>query len=157
MSAFRFRLETPLRLARARRGELRRELAARLADLAEVDAELAVLGRRREAIDDETTRRLAEGVDGAELARLANARCGIDREQPPLIARHGDASAREDEIRERLAAISREVRVLEKMRGEARLEWHRERLAREQIETDDLTLVRRGVQAAGERARRRDP
>lgn len=157
MSAFRFRLQTPLRLARARRGELRRELASRLHELAEVDAELRRLGHRRQAIDDETSRRVAEGIDGVELARLAGERCGVDREQPPLLRRHEAAAASERQIRERLAAISREVQVLENLQSEARLAWHRDRLAQEQSETDDMTLVRRGREAVLSRRRRDEP
>lgn len=148
---FEFRLEVPLRLARARRDQGQRELAVALRELAAAEALYDDARGAAIRIGDEMTRRTLEGIAGSELHALTEGREAARARLPRLLARARQAAAREQEIRAALAAAGREVKVLEKLRAEAWRDWRRNLARREQAAIDDVVLVRRARERADTR------
>jgi flagellar export protein FliJ len=146
MKAFRFRLDTPLRLARARRGELRRELAVRLRELDAVERAIATVEKRRSELAGEMASGVSAGIDGGELARLTISQLFQENRLPALLEERVRLTRLERSVKNQLTAIGREVQVLERLRSEARAEWVKDRLYREQLQSDDLTLQRRAAE-----------
>jgi flagellar export protein FliJ len=143
VSPFRFRLDLPLRLARVRRDELRRDLGDALRDAATADercaaARAGIVELGRELV----LRSTAEGLTGAEVAWLSQQREHRREALPRLEGRREQAAARENEVRDRLQAVSREARVLERARERAHERWRRDLERRQQRKTDDLVLMR---------------
>lgn len=139
---FRFRLQAPLREARVRRQDRRRELAEAVRETAQaeevVDRERTVLTETARSRDQVTR----AGCTGLEL-RWLDVRLQGARER----LQHAETSARdvigrEEEARNRLADASRRLDVLEQIR-ERRLSEHRREISRrEQARIDEVTLNR---------------
>lgn len=143
MPRFTFRLEVPLRLARAQRTGLRKEMAIALRDR-DVAEGLLEAGRAEVRLRGaELQRRTLEGIGGAELALLSGARDAAARKLPALQDRLRAADEREQEVRAQLAQATREVSVLEKLRHKAFEDWRRDLARREQAMIDDVVLVRK--------------
>ncbi len=143
MARFRFRLEVPLKLARIDRDQRRRELGELLRELAAVEEALA----RLDADEREWSRELAalvrEGETGAVLAGAATLRERLRSRRPVLEDRRRKLAAREREARSALADVTRQVKVLERLRREARVRHLQEEAQREAAEVEDLVLGRR--------------
>lgn len=148
---FRFRLAVPLRLARARRDELRRELALALRALQQAEDAYRAAEQGLVLIGLEFEQRAAAGISGSELHALTVSREVARARLPGLLARMRTLTDREQEIRAGLAGAARETSVLEKLRTEAWRGWLRELARREQALIDDVVLVRR-ARALGARA-----
>ncbi|MCE5246513.1 MAG: flagellar FliJ family protein [Candidatus Polarisedimenticolia bacterium] len=150
MARFLFRLRAPLRLARLRRTEGRKDLALALRDRTIAEDQLRSGLQRVETIGAEIVESVRGGVDGASLRAYAAARDAARARVPGLRDRALAAARAEDEVRERLKQIGREVQVLEKLRREAFERWLRDLARREQAMVDDVVLVRRARAMATE-------
>lgn len=139
---FRFRLEAPLRVSRARRQDRRRELAEAVRAL--VAAEERIEQERDLVVRAASSRstRTKEGISGQELRWLdEQLRLGFKRLQRAETSIEALA-AREEAARAALAEETQRIDVLEQIR-ERRLAAHRHELARrEQAQLDDVTLNR---------------
>ncbi|MBP7149139.1 MAG: flagellar FliJ family protein [Acidobacteria bacterium] len=155
MARFAFRLQVSLRLARVKRGQLRRDLADAMRELAAAEAALQDGRDRLREFGDEIERRLGEGIEGQELVALAAARDRARDALPPLRAAVKRAEMREESVREKLTAASRETEVLERLRREAHAAFVRDEERKEQTAIDDIVLVRRTREALATRARAR--
>ncbi len=140
---FRFRLEVPLRLARARRRGLRRDLAVALRELAAAERLLGDAEAHVARIAEEMSDAAGAGIRGAELHTLSQGRDRARARLPGLRAHRAGAAEREAALRAELAQAAQEVSVLDKLRHAARLEWQRDVARREQAAIDDVVLVRR--------------
>ncbi len=140
---FRFRLAVPLRLARARRNELRRELALALRDLSAAEEAARAGQHALDRIGAEYLERAAAGISGVELHALTAGREAARARLPGLLAHVRERAAREQEIRGALGAAAQEVSVLDRLRTEAWRRWLRDLARREQAMIDDVVLVRR--------------
>ena len=150
MARFLFRLRAPLRLARLRRTEGRKDLALALRDRTIAEDQLRSGLQRVETIGAEIVESVRGGVDGASLRAYAAARDAARARVRGLRDRALAAARAEDEVRERLKQIGREVQVLEKLRREAFERWLRDLARREQAMVDDVVLVRRARAMATE-------
>ena len=155
MARFRFRLEVPLKLARVERDRRRRELGELLRELAVVEEQLACLEADERAWGEELLARARTGETGAGLAEATRMRERLRSRRPVLEERRGRLRAREREVRAVLADVSRQVKVLERLRREARVRHLREEDRREAKEVEDLVLGRRRhLELAGMRGER---
>ncbi len=143
MARFRFRLEMPLKLARVERDRRRRELGELLRELVTVEGALARLEEDERAWAEELVARAREGETGAGLAEAAAMQERLRSRRPVLEARRRELAEREREARSALADVTRQVKVLERLRQEARLRHLREEERREATEVEDLVLGRR--------------
>jgi len=142
MSGFRFRLEAPLRFGRVRRQLLRSGLAQEVRrshelELAIADTAASARGHHLECV-------AADGrtLTGAELAMHAIESERAAERMRRLFAASAECEVEERGLRERLAATSNEVRVLESMETRARRAHQRKLDARVQSEVDELTVLR---------------
>lgn len=150
MPRFAFRLQAPLRLARLRRTEGRKDLALALRERTIAEDDLRAGLRRVETIGAEILDSVRGGVDGASLRAYAAARDAARARVPHLRDRALAAARVEDDVRERLKQVGREVQVLEKLRREAFDRWIHDLARREQAMVDDVVLVRRARAMATE-------
>ncbi len=151
MSAFRYRLELPLRLARVRMTQARRELGQLLRRRAEIEAEIAATQRRILDLGNEILARSRDGISGAELTRLTLERDQTVNRLPGLDETLQQQLSAEQEVQERLQAATKELKVLEKQRREKKVLYLRDRGRREQAGVDDVVLVRRAGEMAWKR------
>jgi flagellar export protein FliJ len=149
---FVFRLAVPLRLARVRRDEQRRELAIVYRDLRLAEAELREGFEQVERIGGEILARAGAGIAGSELAALSLGRDRARLRLPALRKQVDLLRVREEETRTALGSATREVTVLEKVRRRAFEEHRRDLRRREQAMIDDVLLVRRARAMADARA-----
>ena len=157
MAPFAFPLDVPLRLARVRRGQARRELAAAIRAAAAAEQALQQAARALREAGRQIERERWTGVTGRELAVLARLYECAEARVPPLGAARDGAAEREHVARGRLAAATRETQVLERLREESRARFLAEEKRREQVESDDLVLVRRARGVPAERRWRQLP
>ncbi|MDH3283762.1 MAG: flagellar FliJ family protein [Acidobacteriota bacterium] len=156
MSRFAFRLDAPLRLARVRRGELRRDLAALMRELVTLEKEIAEEGSRLDEIDADRSGRIAAGIPGDDLARLSHTRDSISARAASLQMSVEAIKRDERRARDDLAVIGRQIEVLDRLRSDARATHVKTLVDKEQAESDDLTLRRFATREpeSGERAPR---
>ncbi len=143
MSQFQFRLQLPLRLARANRAALRRELALVMRQALEADRQRQALQQR---IDDSAAGLAADaakGASGADLALWTQRREAAHQALPALVQQIDAIAAQELAIREKLGQASRETETYERLRREAHDTWRREKERHDQALVDDAVLVRR--------------
>jgi flagellar export protein FliJ len=157
MARFAFPLELPLRLARVRRGQARRELASAIhaAAAAEQALQQAVLALRETG--RQIDRERVAGVDGGELAALTRLHERTRARVPQQRERCDAAAEQAHEARGALAAATREAQVLERLREESRARFLAEEGRRAQVECDDLAQARRARGTPAARQRRGKP
>ncbi len=149
MSRFEYRLELPLRLARARREQQRRALAGVIREEQEAQAALDAQEQALVRLAETRVESSRLGVSGAELAVYDETERRLVGARPALEERLRVAREAEDQAIAELAEVSREVKVLERQREDKRREWVRETERAEQAEIEDVMTVR----LAGELAR----
>ncbi|UCF68776.1 MAG: hypothetical protein JSV80_05670 [Acidobacteriota bacterium] len=143
MARFRFRLRTPLRYARIRRAELRRELAAHLLAQLEVGHSLRQIQEQLQQARHELHERSTRGIEGAELQRISRM-LELQRQRAGQLAeRHAEMREQEANTRGLLREVMRQIQVLERQLREAHAAYRQQLARREQAEIDDLTLIRR--------------
>lgn len=151
MARFVFRLDLPLRLARTRRSQARRELALLLRRLLDAEEGLRRAEAEVELAKAAFSSQLSEGVAGSVLPVLM---AGVDAARdrlPELRQRVLDCQQKEREMRVTLMAASREVQVFERLRQEAYEEFVRQEDHKLQAQTDDIVLIRHGAKVIRER------
>ena len=157
MARFVFPLDVPLRLARVRRGQARRELASAIHAAAAAEEALQQAARALRAVGREVERERVAGVTGGQLAVLDRLYESARVQVPPRRGRREAAAEQEQAARGQLAAATREVQVLERLRGESHARFQAAEGRREQAASDELVLVRRAHGAPVERRRRGMP
>lgn len=151
MARFVFRLDLPLRLARSRRNQSRRELALVLRRLLSAEEELRRGEDHVKRAETALSHELADGVAGSVLPVLVAGVQTARGRLPGLRQRVRQVQEEEREVRTRLMAASREAQVFERLRQEAFQEFKRQEDRKLQAVADDIVLIRHGARLAGER------
>jgi flagellar export protein FliJ len=149
MSRFEFRLQIPLRMARAGRVSLRRDLAHALRELLDAQQATEQLQIAIRGEQEALRAQAATGIGGAELQHRTNLLESLGRALPALESRISRAREEENRVRQALAEASRQVETLERMRREAYDAWRRDQARQELAALDDTTMMRRGQLPAG--------
>lgn len=148
MSGFQFRLQLPLRLARANRAALRRELAQIMRRSLDASSNLQAMQQRERDIVTELAADVARGASGADLALWTQQR-ELMRQALPQLQQIFDALAGQEQgVRQKLGQASRETETYERLNREAYDTWRREKERCDQALVDDAVLVRRARAAA---------
>lgn len=147
MSGFHYRLEVPLRLARVRLSQQRREMAELLAEMLPLEKALKLIREHIAAYDRELLSRARQGVRGDELQQLALDRQRREESLSRLLERWELLEEKDRQLKERIEGTSRRIKVLGKQRQEKWQEYQRDLARREQALIDDVVLSRKAREA----------
>lgn len=151
MSGFRYRLEVPLRLARVRLSQQRREMAELLAEILPLEKALKLVREHIASCDRELLERARQGVRGEELHQLVRDRQRREENLSRLLERREQLEEQDRELKERIEETSRRIKVLEKQRQEKWKAYQKDLARREQALIDDVVLSRKAREALLER------
>jgi flagellar export protein FliJ len=142
MRRFRFRLAPLLRLRAQFERTSRRELAAAMGTLAQVDQRLAAAATGLRDCAEQGARPDAVG----QLAKALEG--GLRRHQWRLQKQQKEAQQKVDVARTDWAQRARDLRTLQKLRDQRHTAWRQETLRAEQAELDELASLARAAEAA---------
>lgn len=148
MSGFQFRLQLPLRLARANRAALRRELAQVMRQSLDANSNLQAMQQKEREIVSELAAGVDRGASGADLTMWTLQRELMRQALPQLQQICDDLVGQEQGVRQKLGQVSRETETYERLKREAYDAWRREKERHDQALVDDAVLVRRARAAA---------
>jgi len=146
----------PLRLARVRRGQARRELASAIHAAAAAEEALQQAARALRAVGREVERERVAGVTGGQLAVLDRLYESARVQVPPRRGRRAAAAEQEQAVRVSWPRRRARSRCWSGCAGSP-TRASRPPRGREQAASDELVLVRRAHGAPVERRRRGMP
>jgi flagellar export protein FliJ len=144
MRRFRFRLSPLLRLRAQYERTARRELAAAMAAVNALDAQIAAAAAGLRDCADQAAR--PDAIGG--LAKALEA--GLRRHHWRLTQQLQKAQQRLEAVRADYAQKAKDLKALERLRDQQRAAWREQAQRAEQMELEEIAAMARGALAAAE-------